>query len=328
MVQQARDALVKRGDNPSIDAVRVELGNTGSKTTIHRYLKEIDEELSSKLDDKELLSDPIHALVGRLASRLQEDAKGLIKKAEDQHNQCMEDLELRFKNKSEELIAAEKQIEKLNTSLKTSQESIENLDAKVLALTLDTQRYEQKVTDFDLINNEKDKQIISLEDKHTHNREALEHYRKSTKEQREQDNRNQERQVQLLQTEIRELKQTAMIKQTDLTQLNKDNSRLATELVTTQKSLLSTESALTTSAFQKNSLMEEVRNLSLKLETSKKNETTSMADLNTFKSEHKVLTSDTQALKIDFAKLESELVVKTKLIERLVPEKGANPNAT
>ena len=42
-VLRARDKLLATGRNPSIDAVREELGS-GSKTTIHRYLKEIEEE--------------------------------------------------------------------------------------------------------------------------------------------------------------------------------------------------------------------------------------------------------------------------------------------
>ena len=42
-VLRARDKLLATGRNPSIDAVREELG-TGSKSTIHRYLKEIEEE--------------------------------------------------------------------------------------------------------------------------------------------------------------------------------------------------------------------------------------------------------------------------------------------
>ena len=41
-VQRARDSLRAEGKNPSVDAVRVALGNTGSKTTIHRYLKELE----------------------------------------------------------------------------------------------------------------------------------------------------------------------------------------------------------------------------------------------------------------------------------------------
>ena len=43
VVQIARTAILARGEHPSIDAVRIELGNTGSKTTIHRYLKELDD---------------------------------------------------------------------------------------------------------------------------------------------------------------------------------------------------------------------------------------------------------------------------------------------
>ncbi len=43
LVQKAQKAILARGENPSIEAVRVELGNTGSKTTIHRYLKELDD---------------------------------------------------------------------------------------------------------------------------------------------------------------------------------------------------------------------------------------------------------------------------------------------
>ena len=41
-VVRARDKLLAMGRYPSIDAVRIELGNTGSKGTIHRYLKEIE----------------------------------------------------------------------------------------------------------------------------------------------------------------------------------------------------------------------------------------------------------------------------------------------
>ena len=43
LVKNARNAILARGENPSIDAVRIQLGSTGSKTTIHRYLKELDD---------------------------------------------------------------------------------------------------------------------------------------------------------------------------------------------------------------------------------------------------------------------------------------------
>lgn len=65
LVKQAREAVLNKGQNPSIDAVRVELGNTGSKSTIHRYLREVEEESSARLDDEALLSQPIKELIDR-----------------------------------------------------------------------------------------------------------------------------------------------------------------------------------------------------------------------------------------------------------------------
>ena len=41
-VQRARLGIMKAGKHPSIDAIRIELGNTGSKATIYRHLKEIE----------------------------------------------------------------------------------------------------------------------------------------------------------------------------------------------------------------------------------------------------------------------------------------------
>ena len=67
LVSTAHKTLISRGENPSIDAIRVELGNTGSRSTIHRYLREIEEEASARLDDESLISQPIKELVGRLA---------------------------------------------------------------------------------------------------------------------------------------------------------------------------------------------------------------------------------------------------------------------
>lgn len=63
-----------------------------------------------------------------------------------------------------------------------------------------------------------------------------EHYRQASKEQREQEQRRHESQVQQLQLELRQLQQTLIIKQDELTQLNRDNARLLTEARQLQKS--------------------------------------------------------------------------------------------
>jgi hypothetical protein len=79
-IKKARDSLLAQGKHPSVDAVRVALGNTGSKTTIHRYLKELEaEEGPARLN---ALSEALQDLVARLAGQLQAEAEERIAAAE------------------------------------------------------------------------------------------------------------------------------------------------------------------------------------------------------------------------------------------------------
>ena len=80
-IQKARDTLRAQGKHPSVDAVRVALGNTGSKTTIHRYLKELEEEEGQGLGAKVAVSDALQDLVGRLSGRLHEEAEAVVVEA-------------------------------------------------------------------------------------------------------------------------------------------------------------------------------------------------------------------------------------------------------
>jgi len=74
-VQKARNSLLAQGKHPSVDALRVALGNTGSKTTIHRYLKELEAEDGPRVGATVAISDALQDLVGRLAERLHEEAE-------------------------------------------------------------------------------------------------------------------------------------------------------------------------------------------------------------------------------------------------------------
>ncbi|KYO78240.1 hypothetical protein LT18_03731 [Pseudomonas aeruginosa] len=69
VVQKARHALLARGAHPSIDAVRIELGNTGSKTTIHRYLKELEDAERGRDAASIPLSEQLANLVSQLADQ-------------------------------------------------------------------------------------------------------------------------------------------------------------------------------------------------------------------------------------------------------------------
>jgi chromosome segregation ATPase len=72
-VKKARDDLIALAQYPSVDAVRIALGNTGSKTTIHKYLKELEAEEGGGAR-KSSISDALQDLVQRLAARLQDEA--------------------------------------------------------------------------------------------------------------------------------------------------------------------------------------------------------------------------------------------------------------
>ena len=71
---------------------------------------------------------------------------------------------------------------------------------------------------------------VSLEEKHQHAREALEHFRSAAKEQREQDQRQFEQQIQYLQGELRAAKDMSNGKQQELISSHESNARLSSEL--------------------------------------------------------------------------------------------------
>lgn len=227
VVQKARNALLARGIHPSIDAVRIELGNTGSKTTIHRYLKEL--ESVEKAISSDSLSAPLTSLVEQLLGQLKEEAQQSVAQAYEvlqreraaiQHQSAV--IEARMRD-------LESQRSDLGLQLQAAQEMILQEQQQRQTVEVDNARMAQSLKDLEVRVRERDERIHSLEDMHQHARNGMEHYRQASKEQREQELRRHEAQTGQLQTEIRQLQQTLMIKQDELTQLNRDNARLLSE---------------------------------------------------------------------------------------------------
>ncbi|TFY87537.1 integrase [Pseudomonas kairouanensis] len=237
VVQTARLAILARGENPSIDAVRIEMGNTGSKTTIHRYLKELDDSETRLTITEAPLDDELGELVARLAQRLKDKAQEPIDLAlaqfeqqktallaqvaalEEAHSQLKQQFDIQAAALTEESAA----LQTASTSLQTEQTRNAGLS--------------QACSDYELRINDKDEQIRSLEDKHLHARDALEHYRNAIKEQREQEQRRHEGQLQQVQAELRQAQQSALVRQDEITQLHRDNERLLIEHRVTTKEL-------------------------------------------------------------------------------------------
>ncbi|KTB64973.1 MULTISPECIES: DNA-binding protein [Pseudomonas] len=237
VVQTARLAILARGENPSIDAVRIEMGNTGSKTTIHRYLKELDDSETRLTITQAPIDDELGELVARLAQRLKDKAQEPIDLAlaqfeqqkaallaqvqalEEAHGQLKQQFDIQAAALADESAA----LQTASTSLQTEQTRNAGLS--------------QACSDYELRINDKDEQIRSLEDKHLHARDALEHYRNAVKEQREQEQRRHEGQLQQVQAELRQAQQSAMVRQDEITQLHRDNERLLIEHRVTSKEL-------------------------------------------------------------------------------------------
>ena len=241
VVQTARLAILARGENPSIDAVRIEMGNTGSKTTIHRYLKELDDNESRLTITQAPLDDELGELVARLAQRLKEKAQEPIDQAlaqfEPQKTALLaqvEPLEAAHGLLKQQFDIQAAALAEESAALQTTSTSLQTEQTRNAGLS-------QACSDYELRINDKDEQIRSLEEKHLHARDALEHYRNAIKEQREQEQRRHEGQLQQVQAELRQAQQSAMVRQDEITQLHRDNERLLIEHRVTTKELTSVQ---------------------------------------------------------------------------------------
>lgn len=242
LVQKARQAILARGENPSIDAVRVELGNTGSKTTIHRYLKELEDAERGRDTASIPLSEQLANLVGQLADQLKEDAQAAVAQEREQLAHDRLDFQNQARLAESRIQQLESQCSGLTEQLQVVKHALQQEQQRRQQGEVENARLLQANRDLEERLQDRDGQIRSLEEKHQHARDALEHYRQASKEQREQEQRRHESQMQQLQLELRQLQQTLIVKQDELTQLNRDNARLLAEARQLQKSSMRSNS--------------------------------------------------------------------------------------
>jgi ACT domain-containing protein len=241
-VSKARLTLLAQNKHPSVDAVRVALGNTGSKTTIHKYLKEIDEEDGGNDDRRTSISETLQDLVARLAAQLQAEANASIDVIRAQSAASIQHHVETAATLQKEFTALSAQLQRTETTALQEKAAHDKTREALQSESVARHTLEQHLVGLKdrLAENEKHRQ--SLEEKHQHAREALEHYRQSVKEQREQDQRRQEQQVQQLQAEIRQLQQSLIVKQDDLTRLSQEGARLVSDLSHARKAFLDEQS--------------------------------------------------------------------------------------
>lgn len=246
-VEKARNSLIAMGKAPTVEAVRAALGS-GSNTTIHKYLKELEAEAGVPLGQRVGLSDALTDLVTRLAAQLQQEADAVVTAAEARHRALQEE-------NAAVLAAARAEAGRFATSLqqsevalsteRTAHETTRSELAEVkLALASQTARLEGLAIQLE----ERDQRIVSLEQKHSQAREALEHFRSAAKEQRELELRRHDHALQAVQLELRQAADALTAKNHELQQLHRDNGRLLEQHATHERDLASLRGELRAAA--------------------------------------------------------------------------------
>jgi len=224
-VQKARDTLRAQGKHPSVDALRVALGNTGSKTTIHRYLKELEEEEGQGLGAKIAVSDVLQDLVGRLAGRLHEEAEAVVAEARQRFEVQLQERSHALEKVQQEAAALSAQVQRTETALHEEKTAHSAAQQALAERVTEVAQLGERIAGLTTRLAEHETHLQSLEQKHQHAREALEHYRTSVKDQREQEQRRHEHQVQELQVALRQANEALTAKNHELVQLNRDNGQ-------------------------------------------------------------------------------------------------------
>lgn len=235
-IQKARASLLAQGKHPSVDAVRVALGNTGSKTTIHRYLKEIEAE-EGQVGDKVAVSDALQDLVGRLAQQLHAEAEVIVADGKAKADALVRDRDEALAQRSRDLETVRAQLQGTEQALAAEQATRTASEQALHAAQVALSQLEERIAGLNARVAAQDAHAASLEQKHAQAREALEHFRTASKEQRDQELRRHEHQVQGLQAELRQAQETIGAKNHELLQVNRDAVRLTEQLGQVRKDL-------------------------------------------------------------------------------------------
>ncbi len=323
-VEKAYQTLVVQGVHPSIDALRIELGNTGSKTTISRYLKEIEAAQCVQLEDEALLSEGIKEVIAKLASKLHQEANEVIHQSKSRYQDSIKVLEQDNNQLKQAFDSKVFEFEESRAAAMLLNSTNEELNGHLSDLKNTLTQSNSKTHELKMVIIEKDKQIQSLNENHQHTRDSLVHYRDSVKVQRDQEHRQHEQQVQQLQLEFRQVNQTLIVKQVDITELNKDNSRLVTELSGVQKQMITIEN-------KHDRVFNELQNIKNEKETLVNKLKASFEELEKLKisfqgvvDDNKVKESELRKYEQYIIKLETKIEIKSELLSQFELQKGTS----
>lgn len=219
-VQRARLLLIKAGRHPSIDAIRIELGNTGSKATIFRHLKEIEADEGGAGLPQGSISEELLSFVTNLAGRLEFEAQERFDALRAGHAEELRSLKELLEKALGEVRASRSEAERSQIGLSNERAMRQRVEADLAALHQEHGKVSAQLSTQLQGTQEQLKatqaQVHSLEEKHVHAREALEHFRNASREQRDREARQHEQQLQYLRREVATAAEALAAKQTEL----------------------------------------------------------------------------------------------------------------
>ena len=202
-VEKAVSQLESQNLPISIDAVRSALGNTGSKSTIHRHLKTLQAN-DTQTFEKPALSDELSMLVGHVAERIGVEAHAALIDAQADFASERETLNNKIDSLLTELSECEELIkeqqsanEELRSQTVEQHHTIDSLSQDKAQSKHERQALTEQI---ELLKSHN----ASLEQKHSDAREALAHYRESVSQQREHEQGQFDHQLALLQQQLRD----------------------------------------------------------------------------------------------------------------------------
>jgi chromosome segregation ATPase len=243
-VEKARRALLAKGKHPSIDLVRAELGNTGSRSTIHRYLKEIEAEEKASAGPKPSISDTLQDLVARLAEQLHQDADARIAEHREASDARVREHAEAAKVAHQEAGTLRDSLQRTEAALAAERAAHQDIATQLQKARVQLAQLEERLAGQEQRSREQEAHLRSLEDKHQHARDALDHFRTQAQEQRAREQRQHEQALQALQVELRQAADQVTAKNGELLRLNRDNGRLLEQATHQQQALTTAEREL------------------------------------------------------------------------------------
>lgn len=259
-VEIAKEALLARKQAVTIDAVRQELGNTGSKTTISRYLNELAEDTRKGPDSLTSLSEELAQLVANIANRLESEAKDIVVQNEVKHQNAITQWQEKYASLASDVAQYQDQVGSLTAKLSKQVSVNHGLEDELNTLKLAHAQLVEKEAASQQRLAEKQTHIASLEEKHIHAREALQYFRDAAKEQRDQEQTRHEYQLQQAQAELQQANQMLVTKQGELATKNKAFTTLETTMAVRDSQLADTTTQIEKLKIQLEDTLERLNN--------------------------------------------------------------------